>query len=396
MTFKHASASALLGFALLLAAPAGAQTVMDPTTAEFDPSPDHNTLVDDVPMLERYELEIYAPGVTPPVRTLNLGKPAPAADGKIRTNFALLLVPPLTPGPVYTAAVVAVGPGGRSASPVSIDSFSYTPPLICTYGVSPTSQNVIAAGQGGTVTVTAPAGCAWTATEGADWLTITNATLSGNGTVSYAATENPSASIRTATLTVAGITVNITQAGTCSYGVSATGQTFDADGGAGTIGVTAGADCDWTATETASWLTITSGASLSGNGTVGYTVMANTATTGRSATITVAEQDVTITQSGAACTYVVAPLNPNVGPGSSNNSLTVTTTADCAWTAAENAPWLTITSGPGGTGSGLVTYSVMANTAAARNTTLTIAGATVTVTQATSIPQSPGNLRIVP
>jgi len=53
-----------------------------------------------------------------------------------------------------------------------------------------------------------------------------------------------------------------------------------------------------------------------------------------------------------------------------------------AWTAAANAAWLHTTSS--GHGSGLATFTFDANTGATRTGTLTVAGATLTVTQAGS------------
>ena len=66
------------------------------------------------------------------------------------------------------------------------------------------------------------------------------------------------------------------------------------------------------------------------------------------------------------------------GPGSVN----VTTRDGCAWTAASNSSWITITSGASGSKSDVVTYTVSANdTGSARSGTLTIASATFTVIQ---------------
>jgi hypothetical protein len=75
----------------------------------------------------------------------------------------------------------------------------------------------------------------------------------------------------------------------------------------------------------------------------------------------------------------------------------VTTAAGCAWTAASNASWLTVTSGASGSGNGTVSYSVAVNTStSARNGTLTVAGQPVTVSQAGgSPPSAPPNLRVV-
>jgi hypothetical protein len=65
-----------------------------------------------------------------------------------------------------------------------------------------------------TATVTAAAGCNWTATSNVSWITITaGASGSGNGTVSYSVAANSSTVARTGTLTVAGQTVSVSQAG---------------------------------------------------------------------------------------------------------------------------------------------------------------------------------------
>jgi hypothetical protein len=59
--------------------------------------------------------------------------------------------------------------------------------------------------------------------------------------------------------------------------------------------VTAGSGCAWSVAESINWVTITSGNSGSGNGTVGYSVSANNGAA-RSATFTVAGRTVTVTQ----------------------------------------------------------------------------------------------------
>ena len=64
------------------------------------------------------------------------------------------------------------------------------------------------------MTVTAPAGCAWTATSDVSWLTITSgASGIGNGTVEFEAASfpgNPS-TIRSTALTIAGQAFTVTQ-----------------------------------------------------------------------------------------------------------------------------------------------------------------------------------------
>jgi hypothetical protein len=61
--------------------------------------------------------------------------------------------------------------------------------------------------------VTATAGCAWNATSNNPFITVTGgATGTGNGTVTYAVTANPTAAARVGTLTIALQTLTVTQA----------------------------------------------------------------------------------------------------------------------------------------------------------------------------------------
>ena len=45
-----------------LAQPLDAQTVVDPKTVEFNPSPDHDATADGTPVLDRYELDLLFKG----------------------------------------------------------------------------------------------------------------------------------------------------------------------------------------------------------------------------------------------------------------------------------------------------------------------------------------------
>jgi Zn-dependent metalloprotease len=90
----------------------------------------------------------------------------------------------------------------------------------CTFSISPTSSSQPAAGGTGSVTVTAGAGCAWTAVSNAAFITITGgASGSGSGTVSYSVASNTGTASRTGTMTIAGQTFTVTQAGTTGGGV---------------------------------------------------------------------------------------------------------------------------------------------------------------------------------
>ncbi len=80
--------------------------------------------------------------------------------------------------------------------------------------------------------------------------------------------------------------------------ISPTNAVFGTAGGSDSVSVTASNSCAWTATSNAGFITITSGSSGSGNGTVGYTVDANTSTTPLTGTVYIADQVFTVTQAG--------------------------------------------------------------------------------------------------
>ncbi|MBI3650225.1 MAG: BACON domain-containing protein, partial [Acidobacteria bacterium] len=263
-------------------------------------------------------------------------------------------------------------------------------------------------------------GCSWTITNIPGWVTVTSGTT-GTGTkkINYTVAANSGAA-RHADLVISGQVHSIDQAGSggpCTYAISPTSQTFIAAGGSGSTNVTTQAGCNWTAASNDSWITITSGASGTGNGTASFNVAANASTSQRSGTMTIAGQTFTVTQLGASptCSYAVSPTSQSFtstgGTGSSNvtttagcnwtaasndswititsgasqisSALSVTATSGCSWTAISNVTWITVTSGASGTGSGTVGYTVLANpNRTARSGTMTIAGQTFTINQA--------------
>jgi len=87
---------------------------------------------------------------------------------------------------------------------------------------------------------------------------------------------------------------------------------------------------------------------------------------------------------GNGCGFTLDSTSASYGSdgGSSNVQVTASTT-NCAWMAISGANFLTITSGAGGTGDGVVSYTVASNTlTTARSGAMTIAGQQYTVTQA--------------
>ena len=83
----------------------------------------------------------------------------------------------------------------------------------------------------------------------------------------------------------------------CTYSISPTKKSFTSKSGNGSVVVTASSGgCSWTAASNAAWITVTSGSSGTGNGTVAYSVSANTGKKPRTGTLTIAEKTFTVKQ----------------------------------------------------------------------------------------------------
>lgn len=258
---------------------------------------------------------------------------------------------------VFLMPLATCGDGATQPSPA------------CSFTLAPASQGFSSAGGDATVTVSASqASCAWSASSSAAWASIQQgASGTGSGTITYRVAQNQSADPRSATLTVGSQTHRISQQGrpavTCTYTLDPTSAAFDDDGGAGNFAVRAPDGCEWTAGSTAAWLQITGGATGSGNGTVSFTVAENNGTSARTGAIAVADQTFTVTQvhEVVVCEYSVAPVEFSPCMPAGTASTVVTAPRGCTWTAAVEAPWLTITSGASGSGTGQVTFSFTSN-----------------------------------
>ena len=160
-------------------------------------------------------------------------------------------------------------------------------------------------------------------------------------------------------------------------------QSFTADGGDGRVDVTAPAGCGWQAVSNDAWITITSGANGTGNGSAGYEVGVNATGVARMGTITIAGLTFTVNQSNVGCSYSIMPVSASYTAAGGGGSVTVTTQFACLWKAISDDDWIVVTPGTeDGTGSGSASYTVAANpNTTPRTGTITIANHTFTVNQ---------------
>jgi uncharacterized protein (TIGR03437 family) len=120
----------------------------------------------------------------------------------------------------------------------------------------------------------------------------------------------------------------------CTYSLNPTSANLPASGGAGSFNVTAQAGCQWTVSGTPAWVTITSGAVGSGNGTVAYTAAASSG----SASLVVGGKVYTITEPDNSSSGTGPPLSVIVAWASPSPITYGTPLSSTQLNAVSNAP----------------------------------------------------------
>jgi hypothetical protein len=206
---------------------------------------------------------------------------------------------------------------------------------------------------------------AWTAVADDAWISITGGANGRDvGTITYSVAANPSPAMRTGTITLSDgamvRTFTVTQA--ASLAVMPDWAHHDSPASAGHQFAVAG-NMAWSATSGLPWIEVTGGASGSGAGTVTYRVAHNHSLDPREGVILVSgggiERQFNIIQGGAAPYLGISPEWAE-HPAEGTNTRAIAVTANMAWTATSDSPWITLAGGGGGTGDGTVTYQVAA------------------------------------
>ncbi len=298
------------------------------------------------------------------------------------------------PGPValnYTVAPNSTTIGRNGTLMIGGQPFTISQdPTPCSVTVDATGLGSPFGPSGGSgpIAITANGGnCSWTAASDSTWATVVPASGSGNGTLNVTVGSNAaSTTSRLATLTIAGQSVGVQEAGTsCTYGLGSATASVPPAGGSGSVRVTAPGVCSWTATtdSTASWLTISS-SGTAGTSDVSFVAAVNTLAAPRSGTLTIAGQPYLVTQGAAPCTYTLSASNTTLAAAGGSSSFTFSTGASgCSASAVSYSNWLTVgtSSSTDGT-SGTVNYTAAAiSSGATRSGTIQFAGQTFTVNQ---------------
>jgi hypothetical protein len=121
----------------------------------------------------------------------------------------------------------------------------------------------------------------------------------------------------------------------CTYAISPLSASFASSGGSGSIGITTPSYCNWTTSSGVSWITVNTGSGL-GSGTMTYSVASNTGTTSRTASLTIAGNVFTITQSGAVVNYTISASSGTGGTISPSGQVSVQSGAGQTFTFSSN------------------------------------------------------------
>jgi hypothetical protein len=166
---------------------------------------------------------------------------------------------------------------------------------------------------------------------------------------------------------------------TCTYSISSPGASFSAAGGTGSVNVTTQSSCVRTASSGASWLTITSGGSGTGSGTVQYSVAANTSASPRTASSTIAGNVFTVTQAGtSSSTYTITASSGANGTVSPAGASSVASGTSRTYTITPNSGYKVASVLVDGASVGAVTTYTFSNVIANHTISATFSADTVT------------------
>ena len=226
-------------------------------------------------------------------------KRSPLARGRHRPLTIIILVVAL---PIAFTVLVhlarsAPAPVQTQPPPLTREYIYAGSRLIATescHSISPSCKSFSSTGAEASLNITAASNCSWTAVSNATWIEITSAASgSGNGIINYLVRDNTASAGRQGTITIAGITFTVFQAGVvsnCVYSISPLNATLGQAGGTGAVSVTATSGCSWSAVSNDSWITVSSGSCGLSNGSVAYVVGANDTGSTRTGSITIAGQ----------------------------------------------------------------------------------------------------------
>lgn len=325
----------------------------------------------------------------------------------------------MTLGALLATAALAAACGG---STTTISEVAGPEAVKCQTTVS-TPPTIPHDGSRVTLTVSAARECSWTASTDASWAQVSPTSGQGETAITVAVSANPDARPRSGSLVVNESRLSLTQdAAPCRFQLGSSQARVGSEGGTLSVSVSTSAGCEWRASSDASGFVRVLTDSGTGGGSVDLQVSNNSGGE-RSATVTIADQRLTVVQEafqvpgpGPApapgpnpgptpnptptptpnpipCTITLDSSERSFGAGGGDGTIRVLAPGGCGWTASASDAWINV-SGSTGTGNDTVRYRVAANPGTApRSGAISVAGRTHTVRQegAPIPPPSGGN-----
>jgi hypothetical protein len=243
--------------------------------------------------------------------------------------------------------------------------------------IDPPTRSFTKDGGGGSI-LTSGTG-SWTATTTSPWLTITPRTTGTAGTSCiYVVGANLSGDTRQGIIDVSGKSHTITQTG-YPVTLTPTSATVNLSGGARTIALSTSAGVSWTASTSASWITIGTPSGI-GSGTVSYTVAAYSGVTTRTGSILIGSQTFSVSQTGTDVN--IAPYSVQKAYSSDIVMVQVSALTATTWSVTSNDSWISVVDAGNRFGDSTVTLGIGTNPSfLERSGTVTIGSATFTLRQ---------------
>jgi photosystem II stability/assembly factor-like uncharacterized protein len=267
---------------------------------------------------------------------------AAANTGLVTTSVFALAIDPLNPTTLYAGAWGGVGKSVDGGANWTDSSTGLTSHVVRALLVNPANPAMLIAGTAtGGVNVSTDSGATWAdSSTGMAGLAMNVRSLGMTATslqLVFAGTEG------------GGVYRRVY--GACVFTLNPTSAIFDSTGGTGSVAVTTSQGCEWTATTTASWITLNAPSTGVNDGVVTFSVAANTDAASRTGTVSIGGQAFTVSQAGSGCVTTAAPalsVPARVGSGSSytvswnavgaNVSYELEEGADAAFTGATPVP----------------------------------------------------------
>uniref|UniRef100_Q01S71 BACON domain-containing protein n=1 Tax=Solibacter usitatus (strain Ellin6076) TaxID=234267 RepID=Q01S71_SOLUE len=238
--------------------------------------------------------------------------------------------------------------------------------------VNPSSANVSADGGPGTFSLTTS--LQWSVTSNQTWLTVTPpAAGTASATVGWSAAPNTGNAGRSGVLTITAsgvasqtFTVNQAAAPVGTISVNPSAVSVPASISNGSTQVTATANLSWTAaTDSPSWLTVTSSTNATGSGVLQFRALGNPTASPRTGTITLTPTtgtSATLVITQAATQVSITPTSASVlGSGGTGSFTFTTNNSTQVWRAVSDLIWLTLTTPASGTADATMSWAAAAN-----------------------------------